>query len=173
MCRARMVDCICNNGPRIKAIERNPFGIVMMVQQKWFAAFQDRMTARRRCCDGKIPGGQADLKRSEISIANQCAKHVWPERNSVDAMLGDIDGGTGMLRVPGSMLVVKADEPVQLLATIMARIDILKPNVRIDVERLDGARGVASLREDGWRLVAEGRTTVAEVSRVVSEDDAQ
>ena len=34
------------------------------------------------------------------------------------------------------------------------------------------ARGVASLREDGWRLVAEGRTTVAEVARVVSEDEA-
>ncbi len=33
-------------------------------------------------------------------------------------------------------------------------------------------RGVASLRDDGWRLVAEGRTTVAEVARVVSEDDA-
>ncbi len=34
------------------------------------------------------------------------------------------------------------------------------------------ARGVASLRDDGWRLVANGLTTVAEVSRVVSEDDA-
>ena len=34
------------------------------------------------------------------------------------------------------------------------------------------ARGVASLRDDGWRLVTEGRTTIAEVARVVSEDEA-
>lgn len=33
------------------------------------------------------------------------------------------------------------------------------------------ARGVASLRDDGWRCVAAGETTVAEVVRVVSEDD--
>lgn len=32
--------------------------------------------------------------------------------------------------------------------------------------------GVPSLRDDGWRLVSEGRTTVAEVERVISEDDA-
>ncbi len=32
-------------------------------------------------------------------------------------------------------------------------------------------RGVASLRDDGWRLVQLGRTSVDEVSRVVSEDD--
>ncbi len=34
-------------------------------------------------------------------------------------------------------------------------------------------RGVASLRDDGWRLVREGRTTVDEVARVVSEDDGR
>lgn len=45
-----------------------------------------------------------------------------------------------------------------------ASLDALRTAVR--------ARGVRSLRDDGWRLVAEGRTTVAEVLRVVSEDDA-
>ncbi len=35
------------------------------------------------------------------------------------------------------------------------------------------ARGIASLRDDGWRLVRAGLTTVAEVARVVSEDDAR
>lgn len=34
-------------------------------------------------------------------------------------------------------------------------------------------RGVASLRDDGWRLVCAGVTTVAEVARVVSEDEAR
>ena len=32
-------------------------------------------------------------------------------------------------------------------------------------------RGVTSLQHDGWRAVREGRSTVAEVTRVVSEDD--
>jgi type II secretory ATPase GspE/PulE/Tfp pilus assembly ATPase PilB-like protein len=32
-------------------------------------------------------------------------------------------------------------------------------------------RGVKSLQHDGWRAVRDGRTTVAEVTRVVSEDD--
>ena len=32
-------------------------------------------------------------------------------------------------------------------------------------------QGVRSLRDDGWRLVSEGATTVAEVVRVVSEDE--
>ncbi len=34
------------------------------------------------------------------------------------------------------------------------------------------ARGVRSLREDGWRLVRDGRTSIAEVARVVSEEEA-
>jgi type II secretory ATPase GspE/PulE/Tfp pilus assembly ATPase PilB-like protein len=32
---------------------------------------------------------------------------------------------------------------------------------------------MASLRDDGWRLVSAGVTTVAEVARVVSEDEAR
>lgn len=35
------------------------------------------------------------------------------------------------------------------------------------------SRGVASLPQDGWRLIHEGRTTIAEVTRVVSEDESQ
>jgi type II secretory ATPase GspE/PulE/Tfp pilus assembly ATPase PilB-like protein len=33
------------------------------------------------------------------------------------------------------------------------------------------AHGVSSLRDDGWRCVAAGETTMDEVARVVSEDD--
>jgi type II secretory ATPase GspE/PulE/Tfp pilus assembly ATPase PilB-like protein len=33
------------------------------------------------------------------------------------------------------------------------------------------ARGVGSLRDDGWRAVAAGDTTIDEVVRVVSGDD--
>jgi type II secretory ATPase GspE/PulE/Tfp pilus assembly ATPase PilB-like protein len=35
------------------------------------------------------------------------------------------------------------------------------------------ARGVMSLQHDGWRAVRDGRTTIAEVTRVVSEDDGR
>ena len=35
------------------------------------------------------------------------------------------------------------------------------------------ARGVASLQHDGWRAVREGRTTIEELTRVVSEDDGR
>ena len=40
-----------------------------------------------------------------------------------------------------------------------------------DLRALVRARGVPSLRDDGWRLVADGRTSIDEVVRVVSEDD--
>ena len=33
------------------------------------------------------------------------------------------------------------------------------------------ARGVRSVRDDGWRCVAAGDTTIDEVVRMVSEDD--
>jgi len=44
-------------------------------------------------------------------------------------------------------------------------LDAMRASVR--------ARGVRSLRDDGWRLVSEGRTTIAEVARVVSEDETR
>lgn len=46
-----------------------------------------------------------------------------------------------------------------------ASLDALRATVR--------ARGVPSLQDDGWRAVRDGRTTIAEVARVVSEDDGQ
>ena len=46
-----------------------------------------------------------------------------------------------------------------------ASLDVLRATVR--------ARGVPSLVHDGWRAVRDGRTTIAEVARVVSEDDGR
>ena len=46
-----------------------------------------------------------------------------------------------------------------------ASLDALRTMVR--------ARGVPSLQHDGWRAVRDGRTTMAEVTRVVSEDDGR
>ncbi|MBL0171140.1 MAG: type II/IV secretion system protein [Gemmatimonadaceae bacterium] len=46
-----------------------------------------------------------------------------------------------------------------------ASLDVLRATVR--------ARGVPSLVHDGWRAIRDGRTTIAEVTRVVSEDDGR
>ena len=46
-----------------------------------------------------------------------------------------------------------------------ASLDVLRAMAR--------ARGVASLLHDGWRAVRDGRTTIAEVTRVVSEEDGR
>ena len=41
----------------------------------------------------------------------------------------------------------------------------------VELRAMVRARGVRSLREDGWRCVAAGETTIDEVVRMVSEDD--
>jgi len=41
----------------------------------------------------------------------------------------------------------------------------------VELRAMVRARGVRSLREDGWRCVAAGDTTIDEVDRMVSEDD--
>jgi type II secretory ATPase GspE/PulE/Tfp pilus assembly ATPase PilB-like protein len=46
-----------------------------------------------------------------------------------------------------------------------ASLDSLRSLVR--------ARDVKSLAYDGWQAVRDGRTTIAEVTRVVSEDDGR
>ncbi len=52
-------------------------------------------------------------------------------------MLGDMEAGAGQLRTPGSMLVVRATDAVQLLVTILTSFDVLKANVQIAVESLE------------------------------------
>jgi general secretion pathway protein E len=59
---------------------------------------------------------------------------------------------------------VLLDEALRARFVEEASLDALRSEVR--------SRGIASLRDDGWRLVAEGRTTIEEVVRVVSEDEA-
>ena len=41
----------------------------------------------------------------------------------------------------------------------------------VELRAMVRARGVRSLRDDGWRSVAAGETTIDEVVRMVSEDD--
>ncbi len=72
--------------------------------------------------------------------------------------------GTGYRGRAAITELLPLDETLRAEFVSGASLDVLRASVR--------RRGVRSLRDDGWRLVSEGRTTVAEVSRVVSEDDA-
>ena len=62
------------------------------------------------------------------------------------------------------------------IAELLTLNDALRKQI-VDGAPLDAlratarAQGLHSLRDDGWRLVAEGATTVAEVVRVISEDE--
>ncbi len=71
--------------------------------------------------------------------------------------------GTGFRgrRAIAELLVL--DEPLRSALVGGATLHALRAHAR--------AAGVASLRDDGWRLVREGATTIAEVVRVVSEEE--
>jgi len=40
-----------------------------------------------------------------------------------------------------------------------------------DIRKAATRRGMTSLRDDGWRLVAEGRTTAEEVLRMTKDEE--
>ena len=71
--------------------------------------------------------------------------------------------GTGFRGRAAIAELLPLDESLRAAFVADASLDAMRSGVR--------ARGVASLRDDGWRLTAEGRTTIAEVVRVVSEDE--
>jgi general secretion pathway protein E len=71
--------------------------------------------------------------------------------------------GTGFRGRAAIVELLPLDETLRAQFVAEASLDAMRSGVR--------ARGVASLRDDGWRLVAEGRTTIDEVVRVVSEDE--
>ncbi|MEO7521505.1 MAG: GspE/PulE family protein, partial [Gemmatimonas sp.] len=73
--------------------------------------------------------------------------------------------GTGFRGRAAIAELVLLDEALRARFVANESLDDLRNAVR--------ERGIASLRDDGWRLVAEGRTTVDEVVRVVSDDEAQ
>ena len=73
--------------------------------------------------------------------------------------------GTGFRGRAAIAELLVLDEAFRAAFVADASLDALRSSAR--------ARGVASLRDDGLRLVAEGRTTIDEVVRVVSEDETR
>ena len=51
------------------------------------------------------------------------------------------------------------------------RAMILERTSSRDIRKLAVRQGMASLREDGWRLIREGRTTPEEVLRMTKDED--
>ncbi len=109
------------------------------------------------------------------TVCDSCA--VWrapdaPERALMaDDSIERVRSGTGCASCAGTGYRGRAalsellalDEAMRHAFVSGASLESLRGMAR--------ARGVTSLRDDGWRLVREGRTSVAEVARVVSEDD--
>jgi general secretion pathway protein E len=73
--------------------------------------------------------------------------------------------GTGFRGRAAIAELLPLDEGLRAKLVAEASLDDLRSAAR--------ERGVASLRDDGMRLVLDGRTTIEEVVRVVSEDDAR
>lgn len=71
--------------------------------------------------------------------------------------------GTGFRGRAAIVELLVLDEAMRAQFVAGASLAAMRASVR--------ARGIPSLRDDGWRLVGAGRTTVNEVARVVSEDD--
>ena len=71
--------------------------------------------------------------------------------------------GTGFRGRAAIAELLPLDEGLRAIFVSGASLDALRRAAR--------ERGVRSLREDGLRLVREGRTTIAEVVRVVSDDE--
>jgi type II secretory ATPase GspE/PulE/Tfp pilus assembly ATPase PilB-like protein len=49
---------------------------------------------------------------------------------------------------------------------------ILRRTPSHELRKVSVAQGMRSLREDGWRIVAEGRTTIDEVIRNTKDEEA-
>lgn len=97
---------------------------------------------------------------AEGALLGERATHVTRVRHAAGC---DACAGTGYRgRAAIAELVVVSDA---LRAGISAQLGL---DALRDIARTHGAR---SLKDDGWRLVTDGVTTVDEVTRVVSEDE--
>ena len=59
-----------------------------------------------------------------------------------------------------------------MLVTESLRALVLQRASATDIRKAAAAQGMTSLREDGWRLLAEGRTTIDDVLRVTRDERA-
>ena len=73
--------------------------------------------------------------------------------------------GTGFRGRAAIAELLVLDEALRAQCVAGASLAVMRASVR--------AHGTPSLRDDGWRLVVAGRTTISEVVRVVSEDETE
>ncbi len=108
--------------------------------------------------DGALLGG--DGASADVIATTRRASPLWQLRAGAGC---EECAGTGYRGRAAISELLPLDEPMRQAMVAGASLETLRSMAR--------ARGVASLRDDGWRLVHEGRTTVSEVARVVSEDE--
>ncbi|MEP6764614.1 MAG: GspE/PulE family protein [Gemmatimonadaceae bacterium] len=98
---------------------------------------------------------------AENALLGAAASHISKVRHAVGCVVCANTGFRGRAAI-AELLTLNDALRAQIVAA--APLDTLRAAAR--------AQGLQPLREDGWRLVAEGRTTVDEVVRVVSEDES-
>ena len=97
----------------------------------------------------------------ERALLGDAAVHVTKVRHAVGCASCANTGYRGRAAI-AELLTLNDALRSQIVAG--APLDALRATSR--------TQGLQSLRDDGWRIVKEGRTTVAEVVRVVSEDES-
>jgi type II secretion system protein E len=105
-------------------------------------------------CKESVPPGDADALRGQLG--GDVPEVLYRGRGCRQCQ------GSGYLGRTGIFEMMAIDEPIR--AMVLARASAG------DIRRRAVRHGMKCLREDGWRLVREGKTTVAEVLRVTKDE---
>ena len=111
------------------------------------------------------------------TLCSHCA--CWDDATAAEcALLGDADDAFRLRRAHGCDACVqtgyqgRAAITELLVVSDAMRSQIVAGASLAELRKQAKVEQLRSLREDGWRLVRDGRTTIDEVLRVVSEDEA-
>ncbi len=108
------------------------------------------------CEDCKEPVPDADAERRRTEFGADAPAASWRGRGCRQCQ------GSGYLGRTGVFEMMPIDEPIRRM--------VLESASTGQVRRHAAEQGMQCLREDGWRLVREGRTTLAEVRRVTKDE---
>ena len=102
------------------------------------------------------------ITSEERALLGSASQHVSQVREGPGC---EQCAGTGFRGRAAIAELLVLDEALRAQCVAGASLAVMRASVR--------AHGTPSLRDDGWRLVVAGRTTISEVVRVVSEDETE
>jgi general secretion pathway protein E/type IV pilus assembly protein PilB len=111
-------------------------------------------------------------------ICTSCRESFTPENmGALEAEFGDkaprvLHRGRGCRECQGTGYHGRSGIFETMLVTADIRAMILERASAGEIRRVAAAQGMESLREDGWRLLLAGRTTLEEVLRVTKDERA-